>query len=277
MLNRWLTSLRFGMRMVAFVLGTVAFWAGMELDFLLRRKRPRIELINKWVPRWAKSLMRVFGIRVEARGPYVSEGKVYPGRDERGVGRIFVMNHRSGVDVPVMFTIAEVHAISRHDLAYWPLIGGGARRIGTLFVDRANRRSGATVLKQISQSLEAGEGIAMYPEGTAFPGDEVREFKPGAFKAAQRAGAEIVPLGIAYNDPAAYYIDESFMGHMKRVASLRRLRVAVEIGEPIPVDRDSPVELKDRVRDRVEELVTRARHRLEGRPTAKPTPSLAGS
>jgi 1-acyl-sn-glycerol-3-phosphate acyltransferase len=277
MLNRWLTSLRFWTRMLAFVLGTIAFWAAMEIDFLLHGRKRRIDLVNKWVARWAGTLLWIFGIRVEARGPFANEGRLYPGRDERGIGHVFISNHRSGADIPVAFTVVEAHVISRHDLAHWPLIGAGARRIGTLFVDRASRRSGATVLKQIAESLEVGEGIAMFPEGTAFPGDEVREFKPGAFKAAQRAGAMIIPLGIAYDDPAAYYTDESFMGHMKRIASMKRLRVAVEIGEPLAVDRESAVELKDHARERVEELVLRARHRLEGRKAPQPTPSLASS
>jgi len=276
-ISRWLSTLRLALRMAAFVLGTVAFWACMELDFLVRRRRPRIELINKWVPRWSGTLLWIFGIRVEAHGPHVDDGNVYPGRDERGVGRIFVMNHRSGTDIPIAFTLVSAHVISRHDLANWPLIGAGAQRIGTLFVDRASRRSGAGVLKQISQSLAAGEGIAMFPEGTAFPGDEIREFKPGAFKSAERAGAQIVPMGIAYDDPTAYYIDESFMGHMKRIASLRRLRVAVEIGDPLTIDRESPVELKDQARQRVEQLVARARQRLERKRRPEPTPSLAGS
>jgi 1-acyl-sn-glycerol-3-phosphate acyltransferase len=263
LLARWLTTIRFAIRMLAFVLGTLFFWAAMEIDFLVRRRTRRIDVINTWTPRWAGTLLRVFGIRVEAYGPYADQRKLYPGRDERGVGRIFVMNHRSGADIPVVLTIAGVHVISRHDLAKWPLIGGGAKRIGTLFVDRASRRSGATVLKQISQTLSAGEGIAMFPEGTAHPGDEVREFKPGAFKAAQRADAEIVPLGIAYADPAAYYTDDSFMAHMKRIAGLPRLRVAVEIGEPLKLSDESAVELKDHARERVEELVAKARRRLE--------------
>ena len=252
--------------MTAFVIGTVLFWSLMELEFLVRRRTRRIDIINKWVPRWAGSLLWIFGIRVEARGPFVGEGQVYPGRDARGVGRIFVMNHRSGADIPIAFTLVAAHVISRHDLARWPLIGPGARRIGTLFVDRASRRSGASVLKQVAQTLAAGEGIAMFPEGTAFPGDEVHEFKPGAFKAAHRAGAEIVPMGIAYEDPAAYYTDRSFMGHMKRIACLRRQRVAVEVGPPLAVDEDSPVETKDEARHSVEQLVARARARLDGQP-----------
>jgi lyso-ornithine lipid O-acyltransferase len=248
--------------MVAFVIGTLSFWAAMEIDFLVRRRTRRIDIINTWTPRWSGTLLRVFGIRVKARGPYADEGKLYPGRDEHGIGRIFVMNHRSGADIPIVLTLAGVHVISRHDLARWPLIGGGAKRIGTLFVDRASRRSGATVLKQISETLEAGEGIAMFPEGTAYPGDEVREFKPGAFKAALRANAQIVPMGIAYGDATAYYTDNTFMGHMKRIAGLPRLDAAVEIGEPIVIDQDSPIELREQVRERVEQLVAKARQRV---------------
>ena len=261
-LARWLTTLRLAVRMTAFVLGTLLFRVGMEIDFLLRRKTRRIDLISKWTRRWAGGLLRVFGIRVEAHGPFADDGKLYPGRDDHGVGRIFVMNHRSGADIPVMLTVAAVRVISRHDLANWPLIGPGAKRIGTLFVDRTSRRSGATVLRQISDKLAAGEGIAMFPEGTAFPGDEIREFKPGAFNAAHRAGAQIVPMGVAYGDPAAYYTDDSFMAHMKRIAGLRGMRVVVEIGEPLVADETSSVELKDQAREQVEQLVAKARARL---------------
>jgi len=261
-LARWLTTLRLAFRMTAFVLGTLMFWAGMEIDFLLRRKTRRIDLISKWTRRWAGGLLRVFGIRVEAYGPFADDGKLYPGRDDRGVGRIFVMNHRSGADIPVMLTAAAVRVISRHDLANWPLIGPGAKRIGTLFVDRTSRRSGATVLRQISDKLAAGEGIAMFPEGTAYPGDEVHEFKPGAFNDAHRAGAQIVPMGVVYGDPAAYYTDDSFMAHMKRIAGLRGMCVVVEIGEPLTADETSSVELKDQAREQVERLVEKARARL---------------
>jgi 1-acyl-sn-glycerol-3-phosphate acyltransferase len=275
MMGRLIVRLRFWRRMIAFVTLTVVFWAGMELDFLLRRRRPRIELINKWVPRWAGTLMWIFGIRVEARGPHLDEGRPYPSCDERGVGRIFVSNHRSGVDIPVVFTVVQAHVISRHDLAHWPLIGGGARRIGTLFVDRASRRSGATVLRQVAQAIERGEGIAMFPEGTAFQGDEVRPFKPGAFTTAERTGAEIVPLGIAYDQPAAHYGEESFMTHMKRIACLRRVHVAVEVGQPMAVAGQSPLETKDRAHELVQELVTRARARFENPAPLAPTPALA--
>jgi 1-acyl-sn-glycerol-3-phosphate acyltransferase len=269
-------KLRMAWRLSAFVIATLALWAGMEIDFLVRRKKPRIDLINIWVPRWAGVLLWIFGIRVDARGPHVERGKLYPGRGANGVGRIFVMNHRSGVDIPVMLSQVAAHAISRHDLANWPLIGPGSRRIGTLFVDRASRRSGAEVLKQVDDALDRGEGVGMFPEGTAFAGDEVRDFKPGAFKAAQRAGAEIVPMGVAYENPDAYYRKESFLEHMKRGASFRCLRVAVEIGEPLVVGELTPVELKEQTREQVAALVAMARERIEGKTSPLLYPTLVG-
>jgi 1-acyl-sn-glycerol-3-phosphate acyltransferase len=264
LLARWSNSARLALRMFAFVVGTLAFWAAMEIELLVRRPVRRMDVINRWTPRWSAVLLRVFGIRVEARGPYADQGEVHPGRDDRGVGRIFVMNHRSGADIPIVLSLAKVHVISRHDVAGWPLVGAGGRRIGTLFVDRRSRRSGATVLKQISQTLDAGEGVAMFPEGTAFPGDDIHDFKPGAFKAALRSSAEIVPMGIAYDDLAAcFVVGEPFLTHMKRVASLRRVRVNVEIGTPISVADKSAVQLQAEVREQMESLVATARRRME--------------
>jgi 1-acyl-sn-glycerol-3-phosphate acyltransferase len=275
-LNRFVEKLRLAWRLTAFVVITLVLWAALEGDFLFRRKTPRIDLINKWVPRWSKALLWIFGVRVDARGPYVGQGQLYPGRGAGGVGRIFVMNHRSSIDIPIVFTLAAAHVISRHDLATWPIIGPGAKRIGTLFVDRASRRSGAEVLKEVDRALEQGEGVAMFPEGTAFGGDEVRDFRPGAFKAAVRSGAEIVPLGVAYENPDAYYRNEMFMQHLRRGASFRCLRVAVEVGEPLPAKGASPVELKEVARQRVVELVAAARGRIETKMSPALFPTLLG-
>jgi len=249
-------------RMLVFVVSTALFWAGFEFSVLcLRRKR--IDAINKWVPRWSRFNLKIFGVQVEARGTYLDEGRLYPGGKPGKIGRVFVANHRSGMDIPILFSVAETHVISRHDLASWPLLGRSARRIGTLFVDRTSRRSGAAVLREVDATLKRGEAIAMFPEGTAHVGDEVHEFQQGAFNAARRAEAEIVPLGLAYSDDTAYFAGQPFLKHMTRIACLRSLRVAVEVGEPLPFDESSTVELREIARERVQELVNRARARLD--------------
>lgn len=253
---------RFAARVSATVGATAAYLSRFEVAAL---RRERTEMLAAWVPRWARSLLSIYGVSLTTEGAFIGEGRAYPGVSPNGTGRVFVLNHRSAMDIPITFAFTEGRLVSRADLAQWPLVGGGARRIGTLFVDRASMRSGATVLKEMTRALASGVGIAIYPEGTAYAGDEVRKFMPGAFKAAQKSGAEIIPLGIAYDDTAAYYGDESFVDHARRVVGLRGLRAALVVGEPITVGERTVVEVSSEARERVQTLVNRARAMLEAR------------
>jgi lyso-ornithine lipid O-acyltransferase len=249
--------LRFATRALAATTATAGYLAALELETRLRRD-DAMALVHGWVPRWASALLAIFGAALRVEG----HASPYPGRSDAGLGRLFVMNHRSAMDILVVLATTEAHLVSRHDLAAWPGIGVGARRIGTMFVDRASMRSGATVLKEMTRALRAGRGVGIFPEGTAYPGDEVRPFRPGAFKAAIRTGAEVVPMGIAYADAAAYYGDETFSKHLERVASLPQLRAAVVFGEPLAPDGKRLVDLRDEARAAVQALVGRARSLL---------------
>jgi 1-acyl-sn-glycerol-3-phosphate acyltransferase len=255
--------IRLGTRTMAFVAVTVVTWTCLELESLVCRRRRRIDLVNLWVARWARLSLWIYKVRVEAHGPHLENRMLYPAEGPEGVGRIFVANHQSGIDIPILMSVVEAHPISRDDLANWPLLGRSAKRIGTLFVDRDSRRSGASVLKEIARTLAASEGVMMFPEGTSFPGDEVHEFRSGAFNAARRAGAQIVPLGIAYGDEAAYYYHESFLTHMMRIGKLRRLQVVVEVSQPLVTDQLTPVETIALAQERVQTLVHQARARLD--------------
>jgi len=247
---------------MAFIAVTVSTWTGLELESLLYRDCRRIDLVNRWVARWARLSLWIYHVRVEALGPHLEKGKPYPATGPDGVGSVFVANHRSGIDIPILLSVVQAHPISRHDLAHWPLLGRCAKRVGTLFVNRDSTRSGATVLKETARVLAAGEGILMFPEGTSYPDDEVRKFRPGAINAARRAGAQIVPLGIAYGDEAAYYYHESFLTHILRVGKLPRLRVSVQVGQPLVADSQEPIKTIALARETVQTLVHQARAHL---------------
>ena len=252
---------RLSYRMLVFLVSTLVLWSFLELQSHFGNES-RVILNYRWTSRWSRFNLRVFGIKVLAQGACADEGKLYPAADSDGIGHIFIANHSSGMDIPVMLCVAETHVISRHDLATWPLLGRAARRVGTLFVDRSSRRSGALVLREVDETLERGEGIAMFPEGTAFDGDEVHEFRPGALNAARRSGAAIIPIGFSYDNPKAYYSRLSFMSHWSRIARAKQIRVAVEIGKPLRFEQLTSVEMKTIARDKVQELVDRARQRL---------------
>ncbi len=255
--------LRVGTRGTACVGATIG---ALGCYHAIRRFRPQAEhheIMHQWLARWARTSLRILGVRLHVEGQQGKRNELYPGRGPDGVGRVFVMNHRSGLDIPVTLALAKAHLVSRHDLAAWPLVGHGARTIGTLFVDRSSMRSGATVLRAICRTLDEGCGVIIFPEGTAFAGDDVRPFRPGAFTAAQRTGAEIVPIGIAYADAEAAFGDESFGDHLQRVAGMDELQVALQIGPPIQAASHSAVELRNLTRQGVQKLVGQARRRLE--------------
>ncbi|MEZ4442106.1 MAG: lysophospholipid acyltransferase family protein [Polyangiaceae bacterium] len=260
----WRARLRLARRLAESAPLTLGLWACMDAETALAGgKDPDRRIQHKWVGRWASRVLELLDLDLAVDGRPYQLSERLPDRDADGHGRLFVMNHRSAIDIMVTFAVTEGSLVSRHDLAGWPVVGKGAQRLGTLFVDRSSMRSGAAVLKVMTRALEQGQGIAIYPEGTAFAGDEVRPFRPGAFRAAQRTGAPLVPMGIAYADESAYYGDESFAAHVERVMSKPGLRAAVEIGEPIHArEGETLVSLRDRVHEAVQALVHRARARL---------------
>src|SRR5262249_52158360 len=217
-----------------------------------------------WMARYGRGLLQLYGLRVTAHGPYVeARGGRYPARDGSGRGRIFVMNHRSMLDIFVTLAYLEANIVSRADLSGWPVIGRAARRVGTLFVDRSSKQSGAAVINAIVHASLHGRGVMVYPEGTTFPGDEVRPFRAGAFLAAQRTGAEVVPVGIAYEGDGASYRDEPFVNHLFRVTSAKRTRVGLVVGEPIPGPHPDVDALRALAHERVQALVHEARSLLK--------------
>lgn len=257
-----LDPLRFPARAAAAAGSAVGYYGVFETHAALSAAA-RDDLLREWVVRYGRAQLRIFGAGVLASGPHLDDGRPYPGKDERGKGRLFVMNHRSALDIFVSLAFLEARILSRGDLARWPVIGFLARRIGTLFVDRESTISGARVAGSMMRAVEAGLGVLVFPEGTTFTDDDVRPFRPGAFAVSARTGAEVVPVGIAYGgEHAIWGKDESFPAHMRRIGGAPRTRVALVAGDPIaPAGRDAPA-IQAEARAAVQSLVHRARAAL---------------
>ena len=215
----------------------------------------RTATFQRYLRRWASSLVHATGGVVQ-----LVPGCTVPVQSKP---RLIVANHRSPFDIGVLLSLFGGHALSRADLADWPVIGLAARRAGTIFVDRESGASGASALRTIRRRLAEGASILVFPEGATFAGDDVRPFKPGAFAALRGLGAEIVPVGLAY-DPGAEFVDESFVEHVLRVAARPRTRCVVNIGAPLPAHGRAQ-ELAGATHAAVQHLVAGAReHWLKG-------------
>jgi 1-acyl-sn-glycerol-3-phosphate acyltransferase len=227
-----------------------AGWVGAAaLHEALVPPAERHAVFQTYMQRWAGFLVRTSGGRIA-----LTPESVVPAHNGP---RIVVANHRSPFDIGVLLSLFGGHAVSRADLATWPVLGYAARRAGTIFVNRENAGSGASAIRAIRRRLLEGGSILVFPEGGTFAGDEVRPFRAGAFSALRGLDVEIVPVGLAY-DPGTEFTDESFVDHVLRVCRRNETRCAVHIGAPRRAQGRAP-QLAAMLEAEVQGLVTRAR------------------
>jgi 1-acyl-sn-glycerol-3-phosphate acyltransferase len=240
---------RGAVRLVGLGAATLAWLSAASLHEALVPPGRRGPIFQRYMKRWGHSLVQRTGGRV-----FLTPGSVVP--EQRGP-RLVVANHRSPFDIGILLSLFGGHALSRADLAGWPVLGVAAQRAGTIFVDRTKADSGAAAIRNIRKRLLEKASILVFPEGSTFAGDEVQPFKPGAFTALRNLDAEIVPVGLAY-DPGAEWVNETFVSHVLRVAERPCTRCVVAIGQPMAA-RGRPQELAEALHAQVQGLVHQAR------------------
>jgi 1-acyl-sn-glycerol-3-phosphate acyltransferase len=245
-------------RITGFVGLTAAMLPLYAVREVLTAPSARESVRDRWIGRWSSALLRLFSISVRTEG--------LPLTREAQRGRLVVSNHRSAIDIGLLLRAFGGHMVSRADLAGWPLLGRAARKIGTVFVDRSSTVSGASAIRAMRQILSAHGTVLLFPEGTTFEGDVVRPFHPGGFIAALRTGAEIVPVGIAYERGSrASFVGETFVRHLSRMAGGPPTRVVMRVGAPIAVAPDvRATVLAEQSHAAVQALVTEARAACDG-------------
>lgn len=168
---------------------------------------------------WARRTLRLLGVEARLAGP------IPPG------ARIWVSNHLSWLDPLVFLSFRPTMALAKAEVAAYPFIGAGARKMGLRFVDRADLFSRAAALRGIVRDLRAGEDFLLFPEGTTTPGDRLAPLYEGGLRMAHRLGVKLLPFRLATGDSQYAWIgDDSLVPHLQRVARHRRTRVSVHPG-----------------------------------------------
>jgi 1-acyl-sn-glycerol-3-phosphate acyltransferase len=211
-------------RLVGLSAATLGYASASRFHQALLPEPQRAPMFQRYLRRWANALVHATGGRFS-----LTPGSVVPAH----VGpRLIVANHRSPFDIGILLGLFGGHAVSRADVANWPVFGPAATGAGTIYVDRQRADSGAAAIRAIRARLQRGASILVFPEGGTFGGDEVRPFKPGAFVAARGLDVQIVPVGLAY-DPGVEWVNEDFVSHVLRVTQRPETRCGVAIGAPL--------------------------------------------
>lgn len=134
-------------------------------------------------------------------GPRLTEllGGLYVGGSEHipdAGPALLCANHVSYFDPPLLAFVNRERRtcfMAKDGLFKIPLMGPFLGNSYVYPVDRDD--GGRQAIRIATQLLEAGELVAIYPEGTRSPDGELLPGKPGAALIASRTGAPIVPIG----------------------------------------------------------------------------------
>jgi 1-acyl-sn-glycerol-3-phosphate acyltransferase len=137
---------------------------------------------------WSWLILRTTGVRVTVEGlERVRANTTY----------IFVSNHQSIYDIPVIFASLphQLRIIAKESLAGFPVLGWHLRRGGHLLVDRRHPDR-AGILRRWRALVYEGLSLIIFAEGTRSWDGRVGRFKAGSFLLAIEAGLPVVPLAV---------------------------------------------------------------------------------
>ncbi len=146
---------------------------------------------------------------------------------------MFVGNHVSWADIHALNSLVPVKFIAKSEIKNWPIFGY-LSKVNALFIDRTKRHDAARVVDITAQSLQAGDNLCLFPEGTTTDGTEMKSFKSSLIQAAIQAKATIYPFAIRYPRPdGSINTDMAYAGEItlpeSLQAALRQKNAVVEL------------------------------------------------
>jgi 1-acyl-sn-glycerol-3-phosphate acyltransferase len=138
---------------------------------------------------WSWLILATTGVRVQVRGLE---------RLQPGTTYVFVSNHQSIYDIPVIFASLpyQLRIIAKDSLGSFPFLGWHLSRTGHLLVNRRNRDPRA-VFNWANALSAKGLSLIVFPEGTRSADGRLGPFKGGRLYPAVQAGLPNVPISVA--------------------------------------------------------------------------------
>lgn len=137
---------------------------------------------------WSWLILATTGVSVDVRGlERLSPARTY----------VFVSNHQSIYDIPVIFANLpyQLRIIAKESLGSFPFLGWHLHRSGHLLVDR-RRPDRAGILGRWRALVKDGLSLIIFPEGTRSADGRLSAFKAGSFLLAIEAKLPIVPVSV---------------------------------------------------------------------------------
>jgi 1-acyl-sn-glycerol-3-phosphate acyltransferase len=137
--------------------------------------------------RLARLGVQLAGVSIEVRGSeFLQRGRNY----------IFMSNHVSNLDPPVLIPVipGRCSVLVKKELFHIPILGTGMKVADLVPVDRGDREAAIESVNAAVKVLQRGLHMVVFPEGTRSEDGRLLPFKKGPFHLAMESGVPIVPV-----------------------------------------------------------------------------------
>lgn len=223
-------------RLLLFVVSTLGLYS---LWFILNWAVPNKVYWRQVIfAAWTKSFVWISNMTIDVIGP--------PPKPPF----FLVTNHLSYTDMAAIRAIVPGVFVAKAEIEDWFLAGRIVRDMGTIFIDRTNRRDIPRAGELIFERLDAGEGVIVFPEGTSTKGEEVLPFNSSFLEFAARRDLPVSYASIGYRTPpgeipaslaACWWEDISFFAHLWRLFHVSEYTAIIKFGPEPVINKDRKV------------------------------------
>lgn len=164
-------------------------------------------------------------------------------RRRGGSGLLLAANHISWLDVIALMSLGPVNFVAKKEIRGWPLMGKAVDSVGSVFIDRSDKRNAALANAAVADRLRQGGAMAFFPEArTCDDGYVTMPFKPALFQAAIDAPSAVQFVVLRYygsdglRSNIAAYRNSSLLRSFLGLISERRLTVEATFFPPLAAE-----------------------------------------
>jgi len=177
---------------------------------------------------WAQAFARVSNMKIQVSGaiplpPF-----------------FLVCNHLSYTDVAALRCVVNGVFVAKGEMESWFLAGRICRDMGTIFINRQNRRDIPRAGAEIVKRLEQGEGVIVFPEGTSTKGETVLPFNSSFLEFAAQKDLPVCYAAVSYATPpgetkasesVSWWDEKTFAQHLWYLFQVREYTAIINFGD----------------------------------------------
>ena len=214
-------ALRFVFRAIWFIAELLGFACDFSWRWLMRGGALPQSERSRWLQRSSRRTLKVFSLDTTREG-------IPP------VAGLLVSNHLSYLDILVLVSLMPAVFVAKSEVKSWPVFGWFASLAGTLFVVRTRRTDVSRMNAEIEKTLDGGDVLVLFPEGTSWNGSEVLPFKSSLLEPIVGSKHPLTVAHISYEiadgdmaNDICYWGDMTFFPHLLMLMTKEKIKARV--------------------------------------------------